>query len=454
MRRREFLIGAAALAAYGQIKEAEALTGPRRALLGGATWYPAGIGVAFDFSRGLFHSSTGSDTLAMSPLGYIETGNGATDLQPYSRAFDSANWVKTGCTMGTGISDPFGGSTAEKIQEDTSNGNHWITPAAGSVAFLANTNVVASVYAKKGERDWLVMEVFTPSFASNFYASFDLTNGVVGAVVGAAGSGVYVSSAIEAVAGFPGWYRCSVIGKPDTVATQAYLSLFSATGDGTTSYQGVLNSGIYICEANLTQTAALKPHIYAPSGHATTQALTGESWTAIGTEAAAIPSIINGRLTYSSTTAANEAGYFNVNRNAGVNASRIGGTFSFVSGSTAGAAIAFVVWATNIALGGIPDSGFHFVINRTGWAASKFVSGVNTSYASGSFTLAADTLYRFDARLDTANNSAILYLPDGTSTTVTDASIGTYAGPWLTWEPTQTDASTDDRPGFIQAWAS
>lgn len=420
--------------------------------LGGANWPPAGANFALDFERGLFYGGGTVDTLAMSPLGYVETGQGATNLQNYSRGFDGTAWVKTGCTIGTGFADPDGGTNARKIEEDTSNGNHWIVPAVGSLSFLVDQQIIASIDAQADERGWLGIETFSPSFTTNFYAFFDLVNGVIGSVVGATPDGAYVSSAIENLGG--GWYRCDVIGKPSVAATAGYFAVFSATGDGATSYQGETGKGIRIYEANITQTAARKPTIYSPNGNAVSQAASGQSWMAVGTEAAAVPVIIGGRLTNSTISVSQQAGYFPV-RSTGGPIRRLGARFEFKPNGGGNGGAAAIITSNDYFISPFPNSGFHLTISKTDFALSSVIAGAFNSYASGSLPIALQPgrLYDCDVLFDLPNSSALLRLP-GVNVPVSDPAIATYAGAFATIEQFQTNASIDDRPAFARAWAA
>lgn len=79
MRRRDFITGAAALAAYSQISESEAMMGPRRVLLGGKPgWVLPGASAAFDFANGRYWGGTLTNMLAVSRASV------KTDLLPTS----------------------------------------------------------------------------------------------------------------------------------------------------------------------------------------------------------------------------------------------------------------------------------------------------------------------------------------------------------------------------------
>ena len=85
------------------------------------------------------------------------------------------------------------------------------------------------------------MDCIARIYAGNFYAFFDLDNGVIGTT-----SGVD-SSKIEDLGS--GWYRCSIT--YTTTGTTAKGRLYLADSDNSQSYQGNGTSGLYIWGAQL-----------------------------------------------------------------------------------------------------------------------------------------------------------------------------------------------------------
>lgn len=166
--------------------------------------------------------------------------------------------------------------------------------------------------------------------------------------------------------------------------------------------------------------------------------------------------ITSGKLTNSATAAAAVAGYAEYQL-AG-NVTRMGGHFSFTAGaSTQHGSVVFAVWKTtgvNLISLGVPDSPCHVVITPLGWELDVFTGAALTTVAFGGFspTLATDgTLY--SAEVEIVGTTAYLRLPDGSVQKITNATIGTNAGAFATFEVYQQLASTDNRASFHDYWA-
>jgi hypothetical protein len=161
----------------------------------------------------------------------------SNELQ-YSEQANNAYWSLFGATISantTATLDPAGYYGSDKLQEDTSTGGHTygVSISGGS------TTKTLSVFAKAAERNWAALRLYNGS--SSFFAYFNLSTGALGSVTAGA------TSAITSYGN--GWYRCSI-----TLALGAGScepNIFATTGNGTTSYQGVTGSGIYVYGAQL-----------------------------------------------------------------------------------------------------------------------------------------------------------------------------------------------------------
>jgi hypothetical protein len=194
----------------------------------------------------------------------LELGTAATtynsttvkNLLGFSEAFDNATWTKARASIVTGAqANPVNGAfNAQKLMEDTSNNSHFAQQAVASI--VGGTTVTVSAYVKAAGRNFFV--IVTSDQAGTFRTSyFDLANGTLGTV--ASGH----TASITAVGN--GWYRCAI-----TQAQSATTGVFTyypslAAVNGSTSYQGDGNSGIYIYGAQLSDSASLDPYVPTPA---------------------------------------------------------------------------------------------------------------------------------------------------------------------------------------------
>lgn len=196
-----------------------------------------------------------------------------TNLLIYSENFDNAVWTKTRCSITPNvIIAPDGTLTADKLVEDTTASvSH---PLQCGVTVAANTSVTLSVFAKAGERGFVILRL-SPDGTNLIACGFDLTNGIAGTVV-LGGNGTGASATITADEN--DWYKCSLSGIPSTTVANPIAVFYpstSASYSGTGFiYTGDGTSGLYIWGAELN--AAAFPASYIPS----TETHTGRASTA------------------------------------------------------------------------------------------------------------------------------------------------------------------------------
>jgi hypothetical protein len=420
--------------------------------LGSGGWYPAGSLIAYDFARGLYFGPS-SDTLASDSAGYLVTSNSRTNLLGFGGTLNDASWnIANGLSsVSTGVADPDGGTTAFKINESAANGIHLIFgPVSGlALTFGDGATVTVPFVLKAAERGFATL-LMQDTAGNNFYLPVNLTIGAVG-TGGVNGTATFVGNGTPVNLG-NGWWLFTITGRFQAGQTSGFAGIYLNDTLGNLSYQGVLNSGIYAWRINVMQAASASFSIYSNGLATTKQSSTGPSWELYAADAASELRITGGKLT-NVTNTGQTAGYLTAKPNS-QNRSRVGGKWTFTAGTggTTGAA-AFVIWQTDLLPGTIPNSGCHLSVGADSWSFG-YIESANPVVVldSGSFTAPASGVYQSDIRV--SGNTATIYLPDGSSKQVTNAKIGSLAGPYACWEVFQGDSAADDKAGFTQAWAA
>ena len=153
---------------------------------------------------------------------------------------------------------PDGTSTADKLVEDTSSGQHYVS--SSSVSWASSTTYTFSVFAKAETRYFLDLAFGTSSFWVNGHrrAVFNLARGTVHSTAGASLTALIIP--------YPnGWYRCSITATTVSTAVAATTCQLLITSDGTSggSYPGDGTSGLYLWGAQTEQGAF--PTSYIPT---------------------------------------------------------------------------------------------------------------------------------------------------------------------------------------------
>lgn len=167
------------------------------------------------------------------------------------------------------------------------------------------------------------------------------------------------------------------------------------------------------------------------------------------------PVIVSGSLTNTSSAVGVGAGYATIQLYHNIQIVSASWFWSAGTGGLNGSA-ALVVWQSDLqsVSGNLPNAACHLVINTSGWAYENIIGNVFTTLASGGFaTQLKNNGTVYSASVSFSGNTATVILPDGTQHIVTDASIGTYAGPFVTFEIFQNDCSVDDKVHFTKIGA-
>ena len=201
-----------------------------------------------------------TDRLNVPRLTYQNGGGGcpslllekqSTNLFNYSEQFDQSSWTKQNSSVtANATNSPDGTTNADKFIASNANAFH----AMYGLNSVLNGSHTISVYAKKGEYDFIVLH---DQFSSTFNAVFNLNTGAV-----VSGSGASIQSIGN------GWYRCIVTfnGGGNTVIASLSPSPTSSAG---TNYQGDGTSGVFIWGAQLEDSSYPTSYIPTTSSSAT-----------------------------------------------------------------------------------------------------------------------------------------------------------------------------------------
>jgi hypothetical protein len=165
------------------------------------------------------------------PKGSLLVEPQSTNLLLRSEEFDNVAWSKINATVTTNtIVSPDGTQNADKFVENNGTGTKWIYNAP---TVISGSVYTYSVFAKKGERDFIYINAFS---SGNSRAWFNLNTGTIGT------TDVGASAKIENYGN--GWYRCSVTFTAVS-GTNFYL-LGVSNANNVENYTGDGTSGIYI----------------------------------------------------------------------------------------------------------------------------------------------------------------------------------------------------------------
>jgi len=161
------------------------------------------------------------------------------NLQTHSEDFTNTTWTKSRATIddnsGAGYPDPFGGTAAMRLVEDTSaSSTHRVFDFGPKDA---NT---WSVFAKADGRDWIILSLRIGANDKGGY--FNLSTGEKGGTF-------FDSPPIHTIEDFGGgWYLCTIGDTSEVSTSTPYIGL--ADSDGGQSYTGDGTSGVYLYGAH------------------------------------------------------------------------------------------------------------------------------------------------------------------------------------------------------------
>jgi hypothetical protein len=179
----------------------------------------------------------GAGASGLMAVGQVGTGSGgSTNLFSFPEAIDNADWGKVRASVSAdAIVAPDGNTTADKLIEDsTASNSHYFRK---QLSLTPTTQYTHSVFAKAGERNWVVIGSNAGGTPSTGGVYFNLATGEVGTV----GGGVD-DHGIEDWG--DGWYRCWVVDTSSGTGVWNFDTAM-ANGDGGGAYSGDGSSGAY-----------------------------------------------------------------------------------------------------------------------------------------------------------------------------------------------------------------
>lgn len=173
------------------------------------------------------------------------------NLLTYSEQFDNASWGKTNSTItANSVVSPDGSLNADTL---SGNGTTGVTYTFQSPTTVASTTYTISIFAKKGQTNFL--QIFgSGGFGAFVFANFDLVNGVIG-TTGTSN----ISTNIESYDN--GWYRCSITALTTSTSGGVFIvPTNSLTAARNPSFDNT-NHSIYIWGAQLVQGSEAKEYL-------------------------------------------------------------------------------------------------------------------------------------------------------------------------------------------------
>ena len=188
-----------------------------------------------DFTRTTAGTFVGSN-------GLIQNTPASRNLLTFTQEFDNAAWVKLSATVtANATTAPDGTFTADALTASAAASTHRILgngPVSGS-------QQAYSIYAKAGTHNYIQIN---SGASANIFANFDLLAGIVGTV------GSSATAAIQSVG--DGWYRCSIVATPASVAGMRVVIVTAATAAFDESWTAAGTELVYLWGAQVEVAAA------------------------------------------------------------------------------------------------------------------------------------------------------------------------------------------------------
>lgn len=175
------------------------------------------------------------------------------NLITYSQEFDMGWGLERTSISANSTTAPDGTTTADKIQEATTDTNYFVVNKNPSGATVSTTYTF-SVYAKAAERGFLAFNFSVVGITG----TFDLTTGAT-----RSGTGSPILSTINVG---NGWWKCIVtMTTPASGSNLLYFIMGPSSTLSSGNYTGVVGSGIYVWGAQIESGSVATPYIKTPA---------------------------------------------------------------------------------------------------------------------------------------------------------------------------------------------
>jgi hypothetical protein len=165
-----------------------------------------------------------------------------TNLALYSEQFDNASWTKLATTIIPNTeTSPSNVINSDTLIADGSLNTHFF---AGTFAVTSGVTYTISIFVKKNTNNFFQLFGSGTIWGTDFFANFDLENGVLGTVG---------SSAIASIENIQNqWYRCSIRGTA-LVSGAGFSTAFSliTSANSPRAQQNTLSTSVFIWGAQL-----------------------------------------------------------------------------------------------------------------------------------------------------------------------------------------------------------
>lgn len=171
------------------------------------------------------------------------------NLLTYSEQFNNAYWTKgdSSAANTTATTDPLGGTTADKLTENTATNFHDVYVTSGVT--LSAVSYTLSIYVKKAERTKVRVSLATAALAFGGGVRVDLNAGTIDSVIN---YGAHTGATATVAPSGNDWYRISL--SITGTAALYYPAVAIVIGASTEIYTGDGTSGLYLWGADLRAT--------------------------------------------------------------------------------------------------------------------------------------------------------------------------------------------------------